>query len=399
MMSALGAADILADLATIGTELQGGSASKIYREGNAWVQEVSGTLPAAKAVKVSTDAGSVRVTGAAQTNVTYVMKKRVYTSSEEAARKRFEQFKVSAATVGEAAVFRGQCESRHGRASVDFEIRAPQGVALVYVRTEGGSVAVNNIKGRADLHTSGGSIQVNDIGGAVVAETFGGSIDVGSVAGEVKAETSGGSISVRDAGNVVRAETSGGSIHLDFARGAAFLTTAGGGIRVGTAGGDLQAETAGGSIDVGMAKGAAMLRTAGGSIRVGAASGTVDAETAGGGIRLYNLARGARAQTAAGSLYAEFVGDRSAFTDSRFETSAGDITVVLPEKIGVNVRAIIELASGHKIRSEFAELRVTSEGGEFGPREIFGEGAINGGGPVLKLHTTIGNIDLKKGKR
>ena len=125
----------------------------------------------------------------------------------------------------------------------------------------------------------------------------------------------------------------------------------------------------------------------------------MDADTAGGSIRLMQLKAGARAQTAAGSIVVEFVGPRNAFTDSRFETTAGDIIVTLPSNLGVNVRAGIEMASGHKIRSDFPELKITSEGdGGYGPREIFAEGSLNGGGPMLKAQTTIGNIEFRKGK-
>jgi len=49
--------------------------------------------------------------------------------------------------------------------------------------------------------------------------------------------------------------------------------------------------------------------------------------------------------------------------------------------------------------TDFPEVKVTSEGGEWGPREIYGQGAINGGGPLLKIHTTAGNIELRRGKR
>jgi hypothetical protein len=72
--------------------------------------------------------------------------------------------------------------------------------------------------------------------------------------------------------------------------------------------------------------------------------------------------------------------------------------VVLPSNLGVNVRAGIEMAQGHRIRSDFPELKITSEGGEYDPKEIFAEGAINGGGPMLKAQTTIGNIEFRKGK-
>lgn len=396
LLAAPAAADVLAGLSASG-EAPAGSGARTYREGNAWVQEITGTLPAAKTIRVSTDSGSVRVSGAAQQNITYTLRKKVYTSSEEAAKRRFQQFKISAWTTGDAATFRGQCETTEGRTAVDFDIKTPREVNLVYVRTEGGSVTTSGVTGRVDLQTAGGSITMDDIGGAVLAETYGGSIDVGTAGGDVQVTTSGGSIRVRQGGRI-EAQTSGGSIEIGVSKQAIVAQTAGGGIRVGQSGGDLRAETAGGSIDVGEVNGAAVLSTAGGSIKLGSAKGLVQADTAGGQITLYRLAGGARAQTAAGGIFVEFIGGRGGFSDSRFETTAGDIVVVLPSNLGVTVRAAIELATGHKIRSEFPELKVTSEGGEHGPKEIFGEGLLNGGGPLLKAHTTIGNIEFRKGK-
>jgi len=399
MLAAAATADVRLDTRTM-SETPAGSSSNIYREGNAWVKLTTGELPAAKVIKVSTDAGSVRVTGADRGNITYTLKKRVYGGSEEAARKRFEQFKIAAWVTGEVASFRGQCESTHGRASVDFDIQVPRGVTLVWVRTEGGGVATSNVWGKVDLQTHGGSIALDQIGGSILAETSGGSIDVGAAGADVKVETSGGSIVIRSAGGPAHAETSGGSIDVGTIKGMAVLNTAGGSIRAERIAGDLAAETAGGNIDVGDVAGVARLSTAGGSIRLGSAGGRVDADTAGGSIKLLQVKGGARAETAAGSIFVEFVGARSAFTDSRFETTAGDIVVVLPSKLGVNVRAGIEMAHGHKIRSDFPELKISSEGdGGYGaPRVIWAEGALNGGGPALKVTTSIGNIEFRKGK-
>lgn len=387
------------DLGGMG-ETPAGSSSNIYREGNAWVQQITGELPAAKVIKVSTDSGSVRVTGSERGNITYTLRKKVYGGSEQAARKRFEQFKIAAWTTGEVASFRGQCESTHGRASVDFDIQAPRNVTVVYVRTEGGSVGTSNVAGRVDLETQGGSITMDQIGGSILAATSGGSIDVGTAGADVKVETSGGSISIRSANGLTHAETSGGSIDVGTIKAAAYLDTAGGSIRATQIGGDLTAETAGGNIDIGDVAGIAKLSTAGGSIRLGSAGGRVDADTAGGSIKLMQVKGGAKAETAGGPIFVEFVGSKSAFSESRLETSAGDIVVVLPSNLGVTVRAAIETAHGHRIRSDFSELKITSEGeGDYpGAKTIWAEGAINGGGPALKASTTIGNIEFRKGR-
>ena len=54
---------------------------------------------------------------------------------------------------------------------------------------------------------------------------------------------------------------------------------------------------------------------------------------------------------------------------------------------------------GHKITSDFPELKITSEGGSWGPKEVYASGQLNGGGPLLKISTTLGNIELRKGSK
>ena len=60
---------------------------------------------------------------------------------------------------------------------------------------------------------------------------------------------------------------------------------------------------------------------------------------------------------------------------------------------------IIELANGHRIRSDFSEIRVITEGGEWGPGSATAEGNLNGGGPVLKVRTTTGDISFLRASR
>ncbi|HEY4973358.1 MAG TPA: hypothetical protein VII41_07095, partial [Steroidobacteraceae bacterium] len=35
--------------------------SRVYRDGNSWVEEITGTLPASRQVRITTDVGSVQV--------------------------------------------------------------------------------------------------------------------------------------------------------------------------------------------------------------------------------------------------------------------------------------------------------------------------------------------------
>jgi hypothetical protein len=82
--------------------------------------------------------------------------------------------------------------------------------------------------------------------------------------------------------------------------------------------------------------------------------------------------------------------------DSQLETSAGDITVYIASDVAVSVRASVDLGNGHHITSELPDIHVASEGDQWGPRSLTAEGRLNGGGPVLKVRTTTGNIWFKR---
>ena len=46
--------------------------------------------------------------------------------------------------------------------------------------------------------------------------------------------------------------------------------------------------------------------------------------------------------------------------------------------------------------SAFPELRISSEGSGVGPHSMWAEGNLNGGGPLLRVRTTIGHIDFQR---
>ncbi len=188
----------------------------------------------------------------------------------------------------------------------------------------------------------------------------------------------------------INAETGGGSVVVISGMQGAVLETGGGSIEVQRCSGPLKVTTGGGSIELGEIAGPAEIETGGGSIRLNSATGAVRAETGGGSITL-NGVPAARAETGAGGIVAKFVSG-SDRTDSVLETSAGDITVYLAPNLGITIRASIDLANGHRIRSDFSEIRVTTEGGEWGPGTATAEGSLNGGGPILKVRTTTGDI-------
>ncbi|HMK28575.1 MAG TPA: hypothetical protein VK473_02750 [Terriglobales bacterium] len=370
--------------------------SRVYKDGNGWVEELTGTIPASKILRVNTDIGSVRVQGGNQNEIHYTIRKHSYTSSEESARHSFEQFRVAASKRGDTALFEGNSEGNHGRKfSVEFSLEAPRGIELAKLNTDGGSMSVRGITGRIEAESGGGNIQFDDIGGSINAETGGGSIDVGTANADLNLHTGGGSIKVASAKGKVVAGSGGGSIFIGSA-GGVDLETGGGSIEVESCrGSGAKTQTGGGSIRLGDVSGPASMETGGGSIRLSGAKGFVKAQTGGGSIDLEKLTQGVRAETGAGRISAEFVGNST--TDySVLETSVGDIIVYIAPNVNMSVHAEIQTAMGHKIRSDFPELKITSEGGDYGPKAMFAEGNLNGGGPKLKVMTNLGNIEFRK---
>lgn len=367
--------------------------TRVYQENGRWSRRITGSLAAAKNLRVKVDSGVVRVAGGSQQTINYVISNRSYASSEEKARREFNSYKISVYVRGDTAWVLGEWQGSHPRrSSSEFVINVPRNTDLVKVETDGGDLVATGINGRVEGETGGGSIHLDDIGGAVNTETGGGSIEVGTVGGELTLRTGGGSIKVGSAKGKINAETGGGSLVVVSGLQGAVLETGGGSIEVQRCSGSLKVTTGGGSIDLGEIAGPAEIETGGGSIRLSSATGAVRAETGGGSITL-NGVTAARAETGAGGIVAKFVsGDER--TDSVLETSAGDITVYLAPNLNITIRASIDLANGHRIHSDFSEIRVTTEGGEWGPGTATAEGKLNGGGPTLKVRTTTGDISF-----
>ena len=383
----------------LATALTAAQQTRVVGDGGNWTQEITGSLAAVKNLRVKVDVGSVRVEGGSQAGIDYVIRNHSYSSSEAKARHEFDAYKISAYVRGDTAWIVGDWQGgRPHKFSGEFKISVPRAMDEVKIETDGGSVSTTGVAGRVDAESGGGNIRFDDIGGPVNAETGGGSIEVGNMASDVSLHTGGGSINVRSAKGKVVAESGGGSVTVVSAAQGAELETGGGSIHVERCSGKLKATTGGGSIDLGDIAGPAEIETGGGSIRLTSAKGPVRAETGGGSIELMGVPS-ARAETGAGGIEAKFISSGGERIDSVLETSAGDITVYLAPDVSLSIRASIEVANGHNIRSDFSELRVTTEGGEYGPRTVSAEGNVNGGGPMLKVRTTTGDITFRRASR
>ena len=83
--------------------------SRVFRDGNSWVEETTGAIPAGREFRAQTPVGSFQVQGSAA-QVTYVVRKRSFANSEEEARKQFQQLKFSVNKAGDAVVHGRQAD-------------------------------------------------------------------------------------------------------------------------------------------------------------------------------------------------------------------------------------------------------------------------------------------------
>lgn len=397
-LQVVGLAGVLALLAPLSLLTQSlAQESKVSREGGSWAQETTGSLAAVKNLRVKVDMGTVVVRGGQQQGINYVVHTRFGNSSEQDARRQFEQYKITAYVKGDTAWIVGDWQGgRHPRhCSSEFSVMVPREMALVKLETEGGNVDASGLAGRVEAESGGGSIKFDDIGGGVNAETGGGSIDVGTVSGDLGLHTGGGGIVVRHANGKIVAETGGGSVRIESGSQEAMIETGGGGVEVRQCAGKVRVSTGGGSVDLSDVGGPAEIETGGGSIHLTSAKGHVHAETGGGGIELYGVPS-ARAETGAGGITVKLVNTGGERRDSDLETGAGDITVYIASDVAINVRASVDMGNGHRITSDFPDIHISSEGDQWGPKTLMAEGKLNGGGPLLKIHTSAGDICLKR---
>lgn len=201
------------------------------------------------------------------------------------------------------------------------------------LRTRGGEIVVDNLEGNIRSRTSGGGLHFDRIRGAVSGRTSGGSVELSECAGRARIETSGGSILISDANGDVNVHTSGGSVTMRSIRG------------------EVTADTSGGSINV---------RTL---------TGSIDATTSGGSIK------------------AQILGQPS--KECRLATSGGSVVVGLTGGVAVDVDA--ETKGGRVVTDFPVMVRAQGESG----RSAL-QGRINGGGPLVLLRTSGGDIHIEK---
>lgn len=342
-----------------------------------------------------TDLGKVVIHTRASNKVEYLAHLEA-DASQKGANQLLKSFVMTGREMTQGVFLRGQTTDRHcsGRLWVTLEINVPRNYNLD-VSTGGGSIELEDIDGRVTLSTSGGNITTGNIGGPAHLSTEGGHITVKNVAGELVAVTGGGHITAGAIAGNASLRTTGGHIRVASVRGTARLETGGGNVTLEHSGAELVAETSGGQIEVGEASGLVRARTGGGGIRVVRASGPANLQTVGGSIYLTQVDGAVKALANAGGITAWFVSPAKLTSTCELQSNDGDIVVYLPRQLAVTIDASVQMGDEHRLIVDPAfPLKVSYDNSSLSSRTIRAEGALNGGGEVLRLRTVAGNIHL-----
>jgi hypothetical protein len=179
--------------------------------------------------------------------------------------------------------------------------------------------------------------------------------------------------------------TSGGDIVIGNLTGKMSAHTSGGDITLGIINGDVSVHTSGGDIELRESTGLAQLETSGGDIKVGRVFGPAELSTSGGNIKIAAVEGRVHAHTSGGDVTA---GIQGALTDDcSLGTSGGNVRVTVDSAVGFNLDAS---TSGGDVSA--AGLTIRIERGGLGKSRL--AGAVNGGGPRLKLRTSGGDIEI-----
>jgi hypothetical protein len=230
--------------------------------------------------------------------------------------------------------------------SISFKIYVPREVST-NLKTSGGGIHLDNLKGTETFSTSGGGLQLDKLNGTIHGRTSGGGIEVTNSSDDIDLHTSGGGIIAKHCEGKMSLITSGGGLILEDLKGNINAHTSGGGVEGRNIEGELITGTSGGSID------------------------------------LHEMSCSLDATTSAGSLVAQM---KKVGSHLRLSASAGNIDLELPLKQGLDLNLRAESINQHP-------SNINGFTGEWKKNYI--NGSVNGGGASVTAHATSGSIDVK----
>jgi hypothetical protein len=285
--------------------------------------------------------------------------------------------------------------SRNNRNSkVEVTIKVPQKYDLKF-QTMGGSVTLNNIEGEMKGTTMGGALNLSNLKGNLSLKTMGGPITLTNSDVDGKVSTMGGKVNIENVTGNVDGSSMGGNVTIKNLK-----------RRDGTSiGKETRISTMGGAIELNSAPYGADVNTMGGDITINSADNFVKAKTMGGKILIKSVNGSVKATTMGGNIEVTEIGTGDN-KDIELKSMSGDITLVVPADLSMNVEARITYNADDrgefKIHSDYTLNESTSQkeknNGWRMTEVLTGTGVFNGGKNQVRISTVAGNIYIKKSK-
>ncbi|WP_343853386.1 hypothetical protein [Algoriphagus jejuensis] len=194
------------------------------------------TLSGAGNLNVETSGSSVAVTGASGNEVVVEMyvklNGREIDSEDAEVEDELDNYNLDISQSGNtiSLIVKRKNNSVRSKMNLSFKIKVPKEMSSK-IKSSGGSIAIEGLKGKQDIATSGGSIQVLNSNGAVNTHSSGGSFRLENFEGNVEVQSSGGSIKINHLIGDVLVGSSGGSVTLEDISGSINANTSGGSIK------------------------------------------------------------------------------------------------------------------------------------------------------------------------
>ncbi len=295
---------------------------------------------------------------------------------------------------------------QHNSSNLQFSFKAPREMVLDFY-SGGGNLDLSGVAGEFSGRTGGGSLLLDDVTGEVDLRTGGGRILVQNSAVDGEMRTGGGKVLVENVIGDLQARSGGGSVTYKNVRsGDGTIASPNQREVMDATGATVLISNQGGQINVDSAPEGADVYTGGGKIRVTDADRFVAAKTGGGDIQI-DLSEGwVKAQTGAGEIEVTVAQNALGNGDINLISGNGDIVLTLPSDFSMDLSVELGVTNNtrrqYSLRSDFDVAIETTDEWDYSrgtPRKYtFGTANLNGGGHQVTVHTTNGNVTIKRGR-
>jgi DUF4097 and DUF4098 domain-containing protein YvlB len=335
-----------------------------------FTQEVKQAIPEAQpSILVESLRDRIVVTGTDAKEIEVKAEKSIKSVSEEEARKVEGDYGVEIVRQGSQYLVRPKSAPERRTVRVAVEVRIPKGAALE-VKANAGDVNVEDITGPVTVNSDRSDVRLVDIGGKLRLDIRRGSLSAQRIKGNLEMDGRGHNIEIADAeGEVIIRGDYSGDISLANVKKLIHLTTS----RT-----ELQLQKLPGKVDMSI-----------GSLAILQPSGSVLVRTNNKDIRIEDFDAGGPVQVTNRDATVELNTKAAPLPAIEVENRSGRIEVTLPAQAAFQIDASSRKG---EVESEFSEVSVRREN-ENGTIT----GSVGKGGPLIKLHTTYGNVALRKG--